>query len=123
VCEAGVPIAADESARSAADVLRLAREGAAHVINIKLMKAGVTEALRMIAIAQAAGLGLMIGGMVESILAMTFSAHLAAGIGGFSFVDLDTPLFVAEHPFAGGFAQSGGALTLGDAPGHGVDLA
>ena len=123
VREAGVPIAADESARSAADVLRLAGEQAAHVVNIKLMKAGVAEAMRMIAIAQAAGLGLMIGGMVESILAMTFSAHLAAGSGGFSFVDLDTPLFVAAHPFAGGFSQAGGTLTLGDAAGHGVDLA
>lgn len=122
VRESDVLIAADESARSAADVLRLAREGAAHVINIKLMKAGVAEALRMIGIAQAAGLGLMIGGMVESILAMTFSAHLAAGNGGFSFVDLDTPLFIAEHPFSGGFAQQGGTLTLDDSPGHGVKL-
>ena len=122
VREADVLIAADESARSAADVLRLAHESAAHIINIKLMKAGVAEALRMIAIAQAAGLGLMIGGMVESILAMTFSAHLAAGVGGFSFIDLDTPLFIAEHPFAGGFAQNGGTLTLDDTPGHGVTL-
>lgn len=122
VREAGVPIAADESARSAADVLRLAQHNAASVINIKLMKAGVAEALRMISIAQATGLGLMIGGMVESILAMTFSAQLAAGSGGFGFVDLDTPLFIAEHPFSGGFAQAGGILTLDDTPGHGVKL-
>lgn len=115
-------IAADESARSAADVLRLSRDHAAHVINIKLMKCGVGEALRMISIAQAAGMGLMIGGMVESILAMTFSAQLAAGIGGFDFVDLDTPLFITEHPFSGGFEQHGGTLTLSDTPGHGVTL-
>ncbi|HEY1015859.1 MAG TPA: dipeptide epimerase [Herpetosiphonaceae bacterium] len=121
--EAGVPVAADESARSAADVLRLASERAASVVNIKLMKCGVGEALRMIAIAQAAGLGLMIGGMVESILAMTFSAHLAAGSGGFSFVDLDTPMFIPDHPFAGGFSQRGGTLSLDPAaPGHGVTL-
>ena len=35
----------------------------------------------------ATGLGLMIGGNVESILAMTVSACFAAGQGGFSFVD------------------------------------
>jgi L-alanine-DL-glutamate epimerase-like enolase superfamily enzyme len=122
VRESGVPLAADESARSAADVLRLVQQNAANVINIKLMKAGVAEALRMISIAQAAGLGLMIGGMVESILAMSFSAHLAAGSGGFGFVDLDTPLFIAQHPFSGGFAQAGGTLTLDDTPGHGVKI-
>ncbi|KPL83675.1 dipeptide epimerase [Herpetosiphon geysericola] len=121
--QAGIAIAADESARSASDVLRIAREGTATVINIKLMKAGVAEALNMIAIAEAAGLGLMIGGMVESILAMSFSANLAAGNGNFQFVDLDTPLFIAEHPFVGGFEQAGGRLTLPAVAGHGVDLA
>ena len=120
--ESGVLIAADESARSAADVLRIANESTANVINIKLMKAGINEALRMIAIAKASRLGLMIGGMVESILAMTFSAHLAAGTGGFQFVDLDTPMFITDHPFIGGFMQTGGTLTLSDAPGHGVTL-
>ena len=121
--QSGFAVAADESARSAHDVLRIAREGTASVINIKLMKAGVAEGLKMIAIAQAAGLGLMIGGMVESILAMSFSANLAAGNGGFDFIDLDTPLFIAEHPFIGGFAQTGGTLQLADVAGHGVNLA
>ncbi len=121
--QAGVAIAADESARSASDVLRIAREGTANVINIKLMKAGVAEALKMIAIAEAASLGLMIGGMVESILAMSFSANLAAGNGGFDFVDLDIPMFIAEHPFIGGFEQTGASLQLTDAAGHGVNLA
>lgn len=119
-----IPIAADESARSAQDVLRLIQDQSASVINIKLMKAGVAEALQIASLAQASGLGLMIGGMVESILAMSFSAHFAAGIGGFDYVDLDTPLFIAEHPFSGGFCQEGSRLTLDPSvPGHGVKLA
>ena len=36
----------------------------------------------------------MIGGMMESNLAMTTSAHLAAGLGCFDFIDLDTPFFI-----------------------------
>jgi L-Ala-D/L-Glu epimerase len=117
------PIAADESARSAGDVARLSQDRSAHVVNIKLMKCGVLEALQMAALAQVHGLGLMIGGMVESILAMTFSAHFAAGIGGFEYIDLDTPLFIAEHPFTGGFQQEGENLTLDPAvAGHGVTL-
>lgn len=116
-----IPIAADESARSAADVARIARAGAADVINVKITKTGVAEAFDMIAAARAHDLGLMIGGMVETRLAMSVSACLAAGAGGFSFVDLDTPLFLAEEPFEGGFVQAGPRLEVSEiAAGHGV---
>ena len=117
----GAPLAADETASSAAHVLRIVYEQAAQVVNIKLMKAGVVEALDIAAICRAAHLRLMIGGMVESILAMTMSAHFAAGQGGFSFVDLDTPMFMAENPFEGGFRQTGARLDLRHiTAGHGV---
>ena len=87
------------------------------------MKCGISESLKMIALAKKGSVKLMIGGMVESILAMSFSTHLAAGIGGFSFVDLDTPLFIKSHPFTGGFVQEGPKLTLPEnVPGHGVHL-
>lgn len=119
--ETGWAVAADEAACTAADVRRIAGERAAQVINIKLMKAGVAEALDIVAAAKAAGLGLMIGGNVESILAMTVSACFAAGAGGFTYADLDTPLFLAENPFEGGFTLDGGRLSLaGVARGHGV---
>ena len=119
--EGGVPVAADETVTTAADALRAAREGAVHCVNIKLMKAGIAEALDIAAICRSAGLALMIGGMVESILAMSVSAHFAAGQGGFTFVDLDTPMFMAEQPFEGGFAQHGGHLSVATSgPGHGV---
>jgi len=120
----GVPLCADESARSAHDVLALVAEKAVDVVNIKAMKTGVVESLAIASIARAAGLGLMIGGMVESILAMSFSAAFAAGLGGFAFVDLDTPMFIPKHPFAGGFAQQGERLSLAHVEaGHGVTLA
>lgn len=120
--EGGVPVAADETVTTAADALRAAREGAVTCVNIKLMKAGIAEALDIAAICRAAGLALMIGGMVESILAMTVSAHFAAGQGGFSIVDLDTPMFMAEQPFSGGFVQHAGHLSVATIrAGHGVD--
>jgi len=50
----GVPVAADESVATAADVLRVAALGAARVVNIKLMKSGVAEALAIAAAARAA---------------------------------------------------------------------
>ena len=120
--EGGVPIAADESAPDAAAATRIARGGLAHVLNIKPMKSGFAEALAIAAIGKALGLGLMIGGMVESRLAMSASACLAAGLGGFSFVDLDTPLFLAEDPFQGGYAQRGERMDVTVIErGHGVE--
>jgi hypothetical protein len=51
---------------------------------------------------------LMIGAMMESRLATSAAAHFVAGLGGFRFVDLDTPMLLAEDPFTGGYEQRGG---------------
>ena len=119
--ESGWLVAGDESVCSAADAQRLADTRAAQVVNIKLMKAGIATALDIVAVARKTGLGLMIGGNVESILAMTVSACFAAGQGGFSFADLDTPWFLAANPFDGGFTTDGGAISVAHiTAGHGV---
>ncbi|HMJ55143.1 MAG TPA: dipeptide epimerase [Polyangiaceae bacterium] len=117
----GVRLCADESARSAADVLRLIRDDAVDAVNIKPMKYGVVEALAIWHLTRAAGKRIMIGGMVESSLSMSFSVHLAAGLGGFSYADLDTPMFMQRDPFAGGFRQRGSELSVAHVEaGHGV---
>jgi L-alanine-DL-glutamate epimerase-like enolase superfamily enzyme len=118
---AGVPVIADESAESVEDVERIAAAGAAQAINIKTMKSGLIEALQMAGTARAAGLGLMIGGMVESPLSMTVSASIAAGLGAFDHVDLDTPYWMIDPPFTGGARWHGPAIDLSGIPaGHGV---
>lgn len=119
--ETGWTVAADESVATAADARLVASAGAAHVINIKLMKAGIAEALKVVSIARESGIALMIGGNIESILAMTASACFAAGLGGFGFADLDTPLFLAENPFEGGYCLTGGHVSVAHiGAGHGV---
>ncbi len=119
--ESGWLLAADESVTTGADAEQIVQQRAAQVINIKLMKGGVGAALDIAAVAQRAGLGLMIGGNIESMLAMTMSACFAAGQGGFRFADLDTPLFLATNPFVGGFTLTGGSLSVaGITAGHGV---
>src|SRR5881398_1333459 len=97
-----VPVAADESASNAAAVARLIKMGAVNVVNIKLMKAGILGALDIAALCHVNHIGLMMGAMIESRLAIAAAAHLAAGLGGFSFRDLDTPMLLAEEPFTGG---------------------
>lgn len=100
-----VPVCADESAASLQDVARIIREKAVAVINIKLMKFGLVQAREAANLARAAGLELMIGGMMESPLAMTAAAHLAAGMGCFKYVDLDTPFFITPVVRIGGLRQ------------------
>lgn len=117
----GWTVAADESVVTPMDALRVAHAGAAQVINIKLMKAGILAALDIAAVARRSGLELMIGGNVESVLAMTVSACFAAGHGGFRHADLDTPWFLAANPFDGGFVADGGRLSVEHiGAGHGV---
>ncbi|MGH2517670.1 MAG: dipeptide epimerase, partial [Ktedonobacterales bacterium] len=109
---ARVPVAADESVHTAADALRIARLGAANVVNIKLMKSGIVESLDIAAVCRAAHIRLMVGAMMESRLGTAASAHLIAGLGGFEYVDLDTPMLLADDPFTGGYDQEGMTYSL-----------
>ena len=107
-----VPIAADESAFSSRDALRIAMEGAADIINIKLAKASILDVVNIHAICQTYGLGLMVGCMIESRLALSMAVHMVAGLGGFGYCDLDGHLSLAEEPIAGGFQEKAGLLSV-----------
>ncbi len=87
-----IPICADESCHTHADVPQL--RDRYDLINIKLDKAGgLTEALRLQAAAQAAGLGVMVGCMVGTSLSMAPAVLLAQDA---DVVDLDGPLLLAK---------------------------
>jgi L-alanine-DL-glutamate epimerase-like enolase superfamily enzyme len=117
----GVKIAADESASSYTEVCNLHRQEAVDYINIKLMKTGIADSLSIVEFCRSRQIGLMIGGMVETNLAMGVSASLAAGMGCFDFIDLDTPLFIAGLPFPGGPTWIGTNIVIDEnAAGHGV---
>jgi L-alanine-DL-glutamate epimerase-like enolase superfamily enzyme len=116
----GVPIAVDESVRTLGDVSAVVRKKAADVVNIKITKSGVLQAMEMAAFARASGLRLMIGGMVETRIAMGCSFALVLGLGGFDFLDLDTPLLLVNDPVKGGYRYTG--PTLHPWSGAGLDL-
>lgn len=107
-----VLICADESVRSLAEAVRAIDEKAVDVINIKLMKTGLIESREIALLAKANGMKLMIGGMMETSLAMTAAAHFASGLGGFDFVDLDTPFFLKEGTRAEKVLSSSGKYDL-----------
>ena len=89
-CEHPVPICADESCHTAADVLALSKRY--EVVNIKLDKTGgLTEALALQTSARSFGLRIMIGCMVSTSLSMAPAFMLACTA---DFVDLDGPLLL-----------------------------
>jgi L-alanine-DL-glutamate epimerase-like enolase superfamily enzyme len=97
-----IPIAADESVFTSADAINIVRTCCANVINIKIMKSGIIEALEIAAIARSANIKLMIGCMLETKLGLSCSVHMAAGLGDFSYVDLDPHINPDDEPFEGG---------------------
>jgi len=110
-----LPFYADESVHRAADIPPLA--GAFDGINIKLMKCGgLGEALRMIAVARAHGMKVMLGCMIESSIAITAAAHLSPLV---DIADLDGNLLLDHDPYVGARVV-GGKIVLPDSPGLGV---
>ena len=122
--EHGIPVCADESVRCPEDAIRVAESGISSV-NVKLMKCGVADALDIISVARSAGMTGMIGGMVETAVAMTFSAAVAAAsYPFFTYIDLDTPLLMPRRFIRGGMRYNGPAIRVpGHATGTGVDAA
>jgi L-Ala-D/L-Glu epimerase len=87
-----IPIAADESALSLADLPGLI--GRFQIVNIKLDKCGgLTEGLAMARKAREIGLGVMVGNMVGTSLAMAPGFVLGQLC---DVVDLDGPIFLAQ---------------------------
>lgn len=110
-----LPIFADESVKRAGDIPTLAE--AVDGINIKLVKCGgLLEALRMIHVARAHGLLVMIGCMIESSLGITAAAHLTPLV---DYADLDGNLLISNDPYTG-VTLDNGKLILPDRPGIGI---
>ncbi len=110
--EGKVLVCADESVSSLQDAKRLIKEKAAGAINVKFMKTGILEAYEIARLAKRNGIKLMIGTMMETPLAVTAAAHLAAGFGGFDFIDLDAPFFMEEQVTRGNFVTRSGVYDL-----------
>ena len=93
----GVPIFADEACLRASDIPALAE--AYDGVNIKLDKAGgMREGLKMIHVARACGLKVMLGCMISSSVSTTAAAHLSPLV---DFADLDGNLLIANDPWSG----------------------
>src|SRR6056297_2967613 len=115
------PIMADESLFSAEDCLRLLKMEACDLINIKLMKAGgIYNALKINSIAEANGIEVMVGSMLEAKVSVTAAAHLAAAKKNITRLDLDAPLYLVEDPIKGGIKMNGPKISFSKGSGLGI---
>lgn len=114
-----LPIIADESVETAADVAKLA--GSVDGVNIKLAKCGsLREAVRIVHAARAHGMSVMIGCMIESTLGIAAAVQLTPLV---DYVDLDGAALLAADPFAGPGIEADGAVRFNTEPGLGVTRA
>ncbi len=91
-----MPVCADESVSSVEDAFKIIKNGYANAINIKLMKFGLMRSREIYNLAKIKNIKLMMGEMLESSLSSLCAAHFAGGLGGFDFIDLDTPFFIKD---------------------------
>ena len=119
-----VKIMADESVFDWRDAERLIKADAVDYINIKLAKsAGILGAIAIADTAAKYGIPCMLGGMVESRLALTAKVHLAMSHDNIVFYDLDTCLLgQLEDPVTGGAVYKNYFLELPEGPGLDADI-
>ncbi|MBQ9813916.1 MAG: dipeptide epimerase [Thermoguttaceae bacterium] len=111
-----LPVIADESLQRLTDIPRL--KGAFSGINIKLMKCtGMREAWKMLNLARALDMKVMVGCMTESSCAISAAAQLSPMV---DWADLDGNLLISNDVFDGVKTAPNGKLLLSDLPGLGL---
>lgn len=122
--ESPIPIMADESAKSAADLALIARRRAADYASIYIIgPGGILQSRKMAIIAEAHRMRGYIGGALESAIGAAAGLHVAAASPA---VDLGCELYgqymlqedIALQPFD----MHDGALVVPQKPGLGVDV-
>ncbi|MBK5723096.1 dipeptide epimerase [Dysgonomonas sp. Marseille-P4677] len=111
-----LPIFADESFQRLTDVLKL--KGAFSGVNIKLMKCtGMREAWKILTVARAANMKVMIGCMTETSCAISAATQLSPAV---DWADLDGNLLISNDCF-NGVTVVDGKLKLNDLAGIGIE--
>lgn len=119
-----IPIAADESVYSPADVVELSCKRTAQVINLGLSKlGGLLLARECATVARAAGLGVMVGSVLELNIATAAGIHLAASLPELPFPSyLLGPLKYERQIAREPLVVQDGQTSVPDGPGLGIEV-
>lgn len=118
-----VKIMADESVYNHHDARMQINSGSCHYINIKFSKSGgICEAIKIHDTAAEENIACMMGGMLESRIALSAKLHFVYSSSNVKFFDMDTCMIGhLEDPCVGGVQYKGYFLDIDDAPGIGAD--
>ncbi len=118
-----VKIMADESVYNHHDARKQINSGSCHYINIKMAKSGgIYEAKQIHDLALEKGIPCMMGGMLESRIALSAKLHFVYANPNIIYYDMDTCMLGhLEDPCVGGVVYDGYKLNINDDPGIGAD--
>jgi L-Ala-D/L-Glu epimerase len=120
--EVQTPVMADESVFGLRDLAAVIDHRAADLINVKLAKCGgLGVARELLDRARAAGMGTIVGSMMEGPIGVGAAAALVAAVGTTHVSDLDAAWWASVSPVLGGASYDAGAVVLPDAPGLGIE--
>jgi L-Ala-D/L-Glu epimerase len=117
-----ISIMADEAVFDHFDALNLVQHAACDYFNIKLAKSGgISNALKINAIAEAAGIKCQVGCFSETRLAMSALMHFTLACPNVVHFDLDAPLMLSQDPVVGGLVYGeNGSVFIDDGVGIGA---
>ena len=84
-----IPVMADEAVHTVGDAIKIIKNDAADMMNIKLMKSGLTNGLKIAEICSYSSIPCMVGCMIETRIGITAGTHLALGNRNIVYADLD----------------------------------
>lgn len=118
-----VKIMGDESVYNHHDARKQMESGSCHYINIKMAKSGgILEAKKIHDLAAEHGIPCMMGGMLESRIALSAKLHFVYASANIHFYDMDTCMLGHRvDPCIGGVTYDGYKLNISDAIGIGAD--
>ena len=121
--QTGATVMIDEGCHGPRDLLRAVALRAADLVNIKLMKAGgILNAMKLNAIAEAAGITAQIGTMVESSIASAAGLHAAIAMANVKTVEMGGPLMLAEDVGDAADWYRRDTVTVPELPGLGITV-
>jgi L-alanine-DL-glutamate epimerase-like enolase superfamily enzyme len=118
-----VKIMADESVYNHHDARKQINSGSCDYINIKLAKSGgIFEAKKIHDLTAEKGIVCMMGGMLESRIALSAKLHFVYASPNIKFYDMDTCMLGhLADPCVGGVTYDGYFLNIDEQPGIGAD--
>jgi L-alanine-DL-glutamate epimerase-like enolase superfamily enzyme len=119
-----LPILGDQCLQSLEDVQLHMRLGSVGAVSIKLRRTGFTQSLKIAAVAEAAGLPVVVGTDSESRIGAMARLHFRAALPWLQPYPAETHFFdkLVDDPFHGDFPFKDGTLTPSDAPGFGAAI-